>query len=196
MTFVCCCLPSRSGITSKTGSVTQYLFWSLPKRELCRVCRRCRPGSSPDRSRKRRRCTALSMLATPTDTHKRHRARCQSGGRSSGSCPPQVVGLILAGSSGSVRKLSEVPTRSPVVGVGSGAGVRPREQLHAAGILQKRSVSVKVLGFCSVAFRTCPAARGRSLWAFPAPLPSNYTPAPVGSLWGCCALCEPVGMSH
>ena len=192
MPFVCCCKPSRSGITSKTGSVTQYLFWSLPKRELCRVCRRCRPGSSPDRSRKRRRCTALSMLATPTDTHKRHRARCQSVGELSaagGRADP-------AGSAGSVRKLSEVPTRSPVVGVGSGAGVRPRELIHAAGILQKRSVSVKVLGFCSVASRTCPAARGRSLWAFPAPMSSNYTPAPVGSLWGCCALCEPVGMSH
>ena len=69
----------------------------------------------------------------------------------------QILGELSAaggradtvGSFGSVRKLSEVPTRS--------------------------------------------AGRGRSLWAFPAPLPSNYTPAPVGSLWGCCALCEPVG---
>ena len=147
----------------------------------------------PGRSRKRRRCTALSMLATPTNTHKRHRARCQSVGRSSGELSAAGGRADPAESVGSVRKLSEVPTRSQVVGVGSSAGVRPRELIHAAGILQKRSVSVKALGFCSVPSRTCPAARGRSLWAFPAPLPSNYTPAPVGSLCGCCALCEPVG---
>ena len=129
--------------------------------------------------------------------------------RVSGSCPPQVVELIppeVPEAFGSCRKFRHVPQ---VVGVGSGAGMVTRftkmcnnctkgkstslELIHAAGILQKRSVSVKVLGFCSVASRTCPAARGRSLWAFPAPMSSNYTPAPVGSLWGCCALCEPVG---
>jgi hypothetical protein len=37
----------------------------------------------------------------------------------------------------------------------------------------------------------------RSSWAFAVgvscPSTVNYTPAPVGSLWGCCALCEPVG---
>lgn len=40
----------------------------------------------------------------------------------------------------------------------------------------------------------------RSSWALPVgatcPRSSNYTPLPVGSLCGCCALCEPVGMSH
>lgn len=120
------------------------------------MCRRCRPGSSPDRSRKRRRCTALSMLATPTDTHKRHRARCQSVGRSSGSCPPQVVGLIP----------SEVP--------------------EAFGSCRK--------------FRHVSQSAPRSPCAFavgaPCPRSSNYTPLPVGSLWGCCAFCEPVGTAR
>lgn len=134
MVFRCCLFAVAYRIfrllQPKPVVFTQYQFWLNPKRDwgIVRSC--CRPGSSPDRSRKRRRCTALSMLATPTDTHKRHRARCQSGGRSSGSCPPQVVELIpseVPEAFGSCRKFRHVPQ---VVGVGSGAGVRPWELIR------------------------------------------------------------------
>lgn len=52
---------------------------------------------------------------------------------------------------------------------------------------------MKSVRFLPGGVQNAPRSSWRSLWAFPAPLPSNYTPAPVGSLWGFCALCEPVG---
>ena len=112
----------------------------------------------------------------------------------SGILPGQIqnarrdtVELIHAGNDGSVRKLSEVPTRSQVVGVGSGSGVRPRELFRAAGILQKRSVSARYRP------ERPPQLVGVRCGHFLPPMSSNYTPAPVGALWGCCAFCEPVG---
>lgn len=60
----------------------------------------------------------------------------------------------------------------------------------------------KAVGFCKSPRFLLGSVQNvpRSSWAFAVgvscPRSSNYTPLPVGSLWGCCAFCEPVGTAR
>ena len=64
------------------------------------------------------------------------------------------------------RKRSEAVGSSNTF-AGRGRWIRFRCQ--TSGVVPRRRDSSKAFGFCSVSSRTSPAARRRSLWAFPAP---------------------------